>query len=125
MADTKPKEQVPADVQAQVTDATASAPTAQPPASVLAAAGAVAAGAGGGVTTTTWLNNQKVTALWGIAENRNSWIALSGPGWVKLANNSDTAVVALTKLGAHAKELQTVVNCRQEADGMIHEIYAW
>jgi hypothetical protein len=88
---------------------------------VLAAAGAAAAGA----ITTTWLNNQKVTALWSIAENRNSWAALSGSGWAKLANNSDTAVVALTMLAAHAKQLQTVVNCRQEADGMIHEIYAW
>ncbi|MBS1839965.1 MAG: hypothetical protein JSS69_07565 [Acidobacteria bacterium] len=126
MPDTKPKEQVPPDVQAQAqTSDTGSAPTAQPPASVLVAAGAVAATADGGVTATTWLNNQKVTALWGIAENRNSWMALSGPGWVKLANNSDTAVVALTKLASHAKELQTIVNCRQEADGMIHEIYAW
>lgn len=127
MADTEPKEQVPPVAQAQTAD-TGAAPTAQPPASVLAAAGGVAAGgvaAGAGASTTTWLSNQKVTALWTIAENRNSWVALSGLGWAKLANNSDTAVVALTMLASHAKQMQTVVNCRQEADGMIHEIYAW
>lgn len=123
MPDTKPKEQVPPDVQAQAASDTATAPTAQPPASVLAAVGA--GGAAAGATTTTWLNNQKVTALWSIAENRNSWIALSGIGWAKLANNSDTAVVALTMIASHAKVLQTVVNCRQEADSMIHEMYAW
>jgi hypothetical protein len=120
MADTKPTEQVPPDVGTAASDSAAS-PTAQPPASVLAAGGAAV----GGITATTWLNNQKVTALWTIAENRNSWAALSGPGWSKLANNSDTAVVALTMLASHAKQMQTVVNCRQEADGMIHEIYAW
>src|SRR4030095_15177497 len=107
MPDTKPKEQVPPDVQAQAASDTATAPTAQPPASVLAAVGA--GGAAAGATTTTWLNNQKVTALWSIAENRNSWIALSGVGWAKLANNSDTAVVALTMIASHAKVLQTVV----------------
>ena len=121
MADTKPTGPVPSDTQTQAASDALATPTAQPPASVLVAAGSVTAGA----STTTWLNNQKVTALWSIAENRNSWAALSGPGWVKLANNSDSAVVALTMLASHAKQMQTIVNCRQEADGMIHEIYAW
>jgi hypothetical protein len=92
-------------------------PTQEPP-----AAGTVT-GAAGGVTA--WVNSQKINALWSISENRNSWVGVAGIGWKKLANNSDSAVVALTILGAHAKLTQHQVNYREEADGMIHEIYAW
>jgi len=127
MPDTKPQDQALQDTSTQTSDASASAaPTAQPPAQVQAAFGGGAAAAGAAdASTTTWLNSQKVTALWSINENRNSWVGLSGKGWVKLANNSDSAVVALTMLASHAKQMQTVVNCRQESDNMIHEIYAW
>lgn len=125
MTDTKPQDQVLPEAKTQTSDTTTTAgPTALPPAQVQAAYGGAAAAAAADAST-TWVNNQKVTALWSIAENRNSWVALSGNGWVKLANNSDSAVVALTMLGSHAKQMQTVVNCRQEADNMIHEIYAW
>jgi hypothetical protein len=95
----------------------AAVPTAEPPAAIQA--GAVT----GGVTA--WVNGQKVNALWSINENRNSWVGVAGVGWIKLANNSDSAVVALTVLGAHAKQTQGAINYRKEADGMIHEIYAW
>ncbi len=126
MPDTKPQDQALPEAKTQAADATATvAPTAQPPAQVQVAASGAAVAAAADASTTTWVNNQKVTALWCIAENRNSWVGLSGTGWVKLANNSDTAVVALTMLASHAKQMQTVVNCRQEADNMIHEIYAW
>lgn len=77
----------------------------------------------GGVTA--WVNNQRINALWCINENRNAWIGVAGVGWKKLANNDDTAVVALTSLGASAKQTQTAVNYREEADGMIHELYVW
>jgi hypothetical protein len=46
-------------------------------------------------------------------------------GWKKLANNSDSAIVALTVLSASARQTQTQVNYRDEADGMIHEMYVW
>ena len=91
-------------------------PTMAPPA---------AAGVGVGEAATTWINNQKVNALWGMNQNRNSWIGIAGVGWKKLANNSDSAVVALTILGANAKQMQTPVNYREEADGMVHEMYVW
>ncbi len=93
-----------------------SVPTAEPP--TLAAA----AGEGG---VAAWINNQKVNALWCINQNRNSWVSIAGVGWKKLANNSDTAVVALTILGANAKQAQGPVNYREEADTMIHEMYVW
>jgi hypothetical protein len=72
-----------------------------------------------------WQNNKKVTSLWSINQNRNSWINFEGIGWRKLANNSDSAIVALSVLGAHAKEKGSPVNYREENDGMIHEIYVW
>ncbi len=91
-------------------------PSAEPPAA------AITAGDGG---VTAWINNQKINALWSINENRNSWIGVAGIGWRKLANNSDSAIVALTILGANAKQTQGPVNYRQEADGMIYEMYVW
>jgi hypothetical protein len=72
-----------------------------------------------------WLNDKRVTALWTINQNRNAWAYIAGVGWKKLANNSDTAVVALTMLAAHAKQAQTNFSYRDEADGMIHETYVW
>ncbi len=94
-------------------------PTQEPPASALAASAA------GGVGATVWVNGKKVNALWAINQNRNSWISVAGVGWVKLANNSDSAIVALTMLGANAKLTQGVVNYRQESDNMLHEMYVW
>ncbi len=80
------------------------------------------AGAGG---VAAWQTGKLVTALWSINQNRNAWLFFSGVGWKKLANNSDTAVVALNILGASARLTQTQVNYRDEADGMIHEMYVW
>ena len=94
-------------------------PTELPPTSALAAAAA------GGVAATTWVTGKTVNALWSINENRNSWIGVSGVGWVKLANNSDSAIVALTMLGADAKLTGGQVSYRQESDNMIHEMYVW
>jgi hypothetical protein len=74
---------------------------------------------------TAWQDNQAISGLWSIAENRNSWVGVTNVGWVKLANNSDTAIVALTMLAAHAREFSRPVNYRQENDGMIHEMYVW
>jgi hypothetical protein len=102
--------------------AAVSAPTAEPPASAGAGAAAAAAGA---IGASIWVNNKKINALWSINENRNSWVGVAGVGWVKLANNSDSAIVALTMLGANAKLTQGTVNYRTEADNMLHEIYVW
>lgn len=72
---------------------------------------------------TAWQNNKRITRLWSINQNRNSWVGVSGIGWKKLANNSDSAIVALTMLSAHAREKGSVVNYR--SDGMIHQMYVW
>jgi hypothetical protein len=80
-------------------------------------------GVTGGIAA--WQNNKRITGLWSINQNRNSWVGVSGVGWKKLANNSDTAIVALTMLSAHAREKNSPVNYREEKDGMIREMYVW
>jgi hypothetical protein len=125
MPDTKPQ----SDVLSSVTvtgsssgdGSTAAAPTAKPPGD--GDTGGVAST--GGIGASVWVNNKKINALWAINENRNSWVGVAGVGWVKLANNSDSAIVALTVLGANARQTQGNVNYRQEADNMLHEMYVW
>lgn len=90
----------------------ATAPSALPPEAAL-----------GGVMA--WLTEKRINALWAINENRNAWVGIAGVGWRKLANNSDTAIVALTLLAAHARNTQTRVDYREEAGPMIHEMYVW
>ena len=92
-------------------------PKAEPPEDeVLAATGAYGA--------STWHNNKKITALWSKNESRNSWIAVSGLGWKKLTNNSDSAIVALTMLAGHAKQIGAQVNLKEDS-GQIKEMYVW
>jgi hypothetical protein len=74
---------------------------------------------------TAWNNSKQITALWSINQNRNSWVGIGGIGWKKLANNSDSAITALTMLSAHARTLGSTVHYRDESDGMIHEMYVW
>lgn len=115
MPDSKPKELDLGEVTTAVGAATGEAlPSGEPP--------ALTTGNGG---VTAWVNNQKINALWSINQHRNSWISIAGVGWKKLANNSDTAVVALSILGANAKQAQGPVNFREEADKMVHEMYVW
>jgi glycine cleavage system protein P-like pyridoxal-binding family len=77
----------------------------------------------GGITA--WQNNQKITAMWSNNANRNTWAYVANVGWKKLADNSDSAVVALNVLATHAQLKGTVVNYREDADTKIHEIYVW
>jgi hypothetical protein len=72
-----------------------------------------------------WNNNKRITALWTINQNRNSWMHVDGVGWKRLSTASESGIVALTRLAAHARERNSVVNYRDEADGMVHEIYVW
>jgi len=74
---------------------------------------------------TTWHIDKRILATWSINQNRNAWVSISGIGWKRLAANSDSAIVTLTMIGAHARQSQCRVDLREESDGMIHEIYAW
>jgi len=78
--------------------------------------------ASGGGAGATWHSNVQITSLWSINQDRNSWIYVSG-SWAQLSNTSESGFMALTILASVAKQLQLPVNCRQDSDGMIHEIY--
>lgn len=73
---------------------------------------------------TAWQNDKRITALWSINQNRNVYAGVAGLGWKKIANNSDTAVVALNMLAAHARVKGARVNFREDG-GMIREMYVW
>jgi hypothetical protein len=75
--------------------------------------------------TGTWRTGMTVTALWSINEVRNAWMHVSGLGWRKLYNGRDGAFRALVALAAHARQTGRPINFREEADGMVYEIYSW
>jgi len=98
-----------------LTDAGDAIPTDKPPGSHVAAVAAFGA---------TWHDNIKIQALFGTKANRNSWVYPTGLGWKKLADNSDSASVALTMLAAHARQLDRTTKIKED-DSKITEMYVW
>ena len=96
--------------------ATDAAPQLEPPGAV--------AGAGAQAVAATWQSGQ-VTALWSIDEVRNAWMHVAAIGWRKLYNGRDGAFQALVALGSQARQTGRSINFREEADGMVYEIYLW
>ncbi len=74
--------------------------------------------------TSIWHKSKKISALWSINQDRNSWINVSGLGWKKLANNSSSAIVALTMLASHAKQMGRTTNLKEESKKIV-EMYVW
>lgn len=73
----------------------------------------------------TVFNGQKVVQTFGSANDQNQWLNITGAGFKKIINTSSSANMALTIIGNHAKQLNSPINYRTEADGLIHEIYAF
>ncbi len=97
---------------------TDSGPTLLPPEAALAAGEDTA-------VTATWHNNVKVDALWVIDESRNAWLRVAGGAWKRIYGGRDGAFQALVTLASQARQTGRPVNLREEADGMIYEIYLW
>lgn len=91
-------------------------PSIDPP----AYSGASDEGFGAGV----WNNDKRVNGLFTTNHVRNSWMSVVGTGWVKLANNIDSANVALNILAANAKIKNSSVNYLLDG-GMATQIYVW
>jgi hypothetical protein len=119
---TKPKP--PTDQQLKATLAPAAA-TGQPALLPPGVDPGVAAGAAVGAVTGTWRSGVTVTALWSINETRNAWMYVPSLGWRKLFNGKDGAFNALVTLASQARQTGRTVNLREEADGMVYEIYLW
>jgi hypothetical protein len=75
--------------------------------------------------TATWRNGVKIDALWAIDEQRNTFVHVVGVGWKKIFNGRDGAFSALVTLASQARQTNRPVNLREEADGMVYEIYLW
>jgi hypothetical protein len=118
----RPLAEISGGVEAVALARTGGAPTLTPP----SAAGVtdVSAVAVGGVTG-TWTSGVKVNALWSQYATRNAYMSVAGVGWVKIYNGSDGSFLNLTTLASQAKQTQSSINYRTEADGMVHEIYLW
>jgi hypothetical protein len=86
---------------------------------------AAAAEAGVGAVTGTWRSGMTVSAMWSINETRNAWMHVSGLGWRKLFNGRDGAFMALVALAGQARQTGRQIAFREEADGMVYEIYLW
>jgi len=97
------------------------APTLTPPSVASTGIESVSAGA----VTGTWTSGVKVNALWAQYAARNAYMSVAGVGWVKIYNGSDGSFLNLTTLASQAKQTQSSINYRSEADGMVHEIYLW
>jgi len=126
-----PTEYPPTDLREELA-ASVNAPTLQAPASAVVAdersgpslSGPASALAADGITASTWRSGT-VTALWSNDEARNAWMLVSGIGWRKLLNARDGAFVALVTLASQARQTGRTIQFREEADGMVYEIYLW
>jgi hypothetical protein len=84
---------------------------------------AFAAAQSAGAITGTWTQNAIVDAMWSINQTRNAFLHVKGGAWKKIYNGSDYAFTALTTLASQARQTAKPISSREEADGMVHEIY--
>jgi hypothetical protein len=92
-------------------------PTLSPPGT----AGATVAADG---VTGTW-STVTIDATWSINETRNAFVHVAGGAWKKIFNGTDGAFMTLLTLATQAKQTGRQIVMREEADGLIHEIYLW
>jgi hypothetical protein len=71
-----------------------------------------------------WNNDKRINGLFSTNETRNSWMSIVGTGWVKLANNIDSANEGLTILSSAAKVKNSPVNYLLDG-GQVTQIYVW
>lgn len=77
-----------------------------------------------GIEETGWLNNQRVTGLWAINQERNAYAYMANLGWRKIsADNDNIFFDMLTQLIA-AKSAERPINFYQE-DRVIKQIYVF
>lgn len=77
-----------------------------------------------GFSAGVWNNNKKVNAVFCTNQTRNSWMSVVGTGWVKLANNIDSANEALTVVATAAKVKNSPINYLLDG-GHVTQIYVW
>lgn len=74
-------------------------------------------------STGTWTQNAVVDAMWCVNQTRNAFLHIKGGAWKKICNGSDHAFSALTTPASQARQTGKPITLREEADGLVHEIY--
>lgn len=93
--------------------------------SSLAAPSLRPASAGAGNASATWQNNAHVSGMWSINQDRNCWAYLDTVGWRNLSGASESGLVSLNMLAAHAYQSGAVGSFYEEDDGRVSQIYVW
>jgi C1A family cysteine protease len=75
-----------------------------------------------GIQETGWLNNQTITGLWTIDQDRNAFAYVGGVGWRKIANDNDNIFLNLLIQVTTAKAANRPVNIYQSG-GVIQQVY--
>lgn len=77
-----------------------------------------------GITAAVWHSDKSIIGLWSNNQNRNVYVAIAEIGWKKLADNSDSAIMAMTIILSHAFQTNRKANLMEE-DGQIRQVYVW
>jgi hypothetical protein len=92
-------------------------PGMEPPGSVGARATATAVGA--------VQADKRVSALWCNRSTRNAFMHVTGIGWKRLSPANDSSWNAMVLLATQARQTGCRIDYRDEADGLVHEIFLW
>lgn len=71
-----------------------------------------------------WNRNKRVNALYNTKQARNSWMSITGTGWVKLAVTYDSASEAMSILAAQARIKNAQVDYSIDG-GLVNEMYVF
>jgi hypothetical protein len=77
-----------------------------------------------GITAAAWYSDKSITGLWSSNSNRNVHVAIADVGWKKLADNSDSAIMAMTIMLSHAFQTNRKATLMEE-NGQIRQVYVW
>lgn len=78
-----------------------------------------------GAVTATWQSNVHVSGMWSINQDRNAWVYLDTVGWRKLSDASESGLVAMNMIAAHAYQLGATASLYEGDDGRIEQLYVW
>ncbi|MCW2714532.1 MAG: hypothetical protein JWN88_1579 [Frankiales bacterium] len=92
-------------------------PTSEPPGSAAGQAAVAAVGA--------WQSDKRISAMWCNRSPRNAFMHVTGIGWKRLSPASEASWNAMVMLATQARQTGCRIDYRDEADGLVHEIYLW
>jgi len=78
-----------------------------------------------GAVTATWQSDVHVSGMWSINQDRNAWVYLDTVGWRKLSNASESGLVSISMIAAHAYQLGSTSSLYEADDGSIAQLYVW